>query len=311
MVIGLYAAAEARRYRLGALTVAIAGLYLLLVVRVLMPYLAGGFPYPYVSLGYGWLGATPTAALGRLVGDPWWVVQELYRLGAIQALVLHLLPFAFTPLASWRGLILLLPLGYLVLHLHSHTLSYHHAYRAATLAGLAAVEGVRTLRLRVLPALPGRTGEAGLAILMLSLAAGTHVWAAYSPASRNLDWREFAAGPRERAMRAAMARVPPGGRVTASRVYLTHLAPTRTVDCVWEHVDVRDGVAPVGLVCVDTGAPLDSEYVLLTDERRGSVFRRVSGSPAYALVFERRGTVLYRRVDGQGAPSPGAVPTRP
>jgi uncharacterized membrane protein len=311
MAVGLYAIAATRRHWLGALTVAIAGTYLVLVVRVVMPYLAGGFPYPYVSLGYGWLGPTPAAALGRLVGDPWWVVQELYRVGAIQALALHLLPFAFTPLASWRGLILLLPLGYLVLHLHAHTLSYHHAYRAATLAGLAAVEGVRTLRLRMLAARPGRTPETGLAALMLALAVTTHVGAAYSPVSRHFDRREFSSGPRERAMRAAMAAVPPAGRVTASRIYLTHLAPTRTVDCIWEHVDIREAAAPVGLVCVDTGAPMDSEYVLLTDVRRGSVFRRVSDSPAYALVFERRGTVLYRRVGGPAKAASGTGLTRP
>jgi uncharacterized membrane protein len=308
MAIGLYAVAETRRYWLGALTVAIAGAYLALVVRVVMPYLAGGFPYPYVGLGYGWLGATPAEALRRLVGDPLGVVGHLTEQGAVRALALHLLPFAFTPLVSWRGLILLTPLIYLVFHLHAHTLSYHHAYRAAALAGLAAVEGVRVLRHHVLPRIPGGLAEPALATAILLLATGTHVLAAYSPVSRNFDPREFTVGPRERAMRGAMRRVPPGRRVTASRVYLTHLAPTRTVDCVWEHIDVREGAAPVGLVCIDTGAPMDSEYVLLTDERRGSVFRRVSDSGAYSLVFERQGTVLYRRVDRQAEAGPSAPP---
>ncbi len=299
--VGVYAALERRRVWLGIATIAIAGAYLFLVLWVLMPYWAGGFPYPYITRGYGWLGPTPSAALLRLVTEPRWVVERLSEMGALHGLLLQLLPFAFTPLVSWRGLIFLVPVGQLVLHAHTSasTLTYHHAYRAAILAGLAAVEGVRQLRISIFPRLPARVGPVVVGGLLASLTVATHLWAAYSPISREFDWAEFQAGPRERAMRQAMEMVPPGSRVSASRVYMTHLVPSREFECVWEHVEIRDGSDPAGLWCDDTEAPLSADYVLLTDEPpEAAEVRRLRDSGVYAPVFERLGTVLFRRAGG-------------
>lgn len=291
MTVGLYAILARRRYGIGGLTVLLAAAYFVVVIYVVMPALAGGLPYPYTALGYGWLGPTPSAAVRRLLTEPLWVIQQLADRGAIRGLLLHLLPFAFTSLVSWRGLLFLLPLSYLLLY----DLDYHHAYWVATLAGLAAVEGVLLLRRGLPLRLAGLSGDALLAGIVALSAVGTHVQAAYSPVARAFKWSEFTAGPKERAMREALAMIPAGSRVTASRIYLTHLAPTHEVECVWEHVEVRRGSEPAGLWCRDWDRPVESEFLLLVDPGDTPEIRQILAGEQYGAVFAHPGVALLQQ----------------
>jgi len=131
--------------------------------------------------------------------------------------------------------------------------------------------------------------------MILALAVGTHVWAGYSPISRAFNAREFTAGPRERAMRAALALVPSGSQVSASRIYLTHLAPTHTVECVWEWIEVREGATPAGLWCTDWDRPLESEYLLLVEPRDSPKMGQLLASEQYGVRFLQHDVVLLQR----------------
>jgi len=301
MAVGAYAWLGLGRRPLGWITLGICAAYLPLMILVVIPALGEGTSYPYIAHGYGWLGRTPREALGRVISEPGAVLERLRAMGGLRGLTLQLLPFAFTPLASWRGLLLLLPVGYLALHPHASPLAYHYGYWAAAMTGLAAVEGVRQLKDRLAGLRSQGLARAGLALLggvILILAVGAHVQAGYSPVARAFDWREFTAGPRERAMRMALEQIPPESRVTASRVLLTHLVPFAEVECPWEYVEVREEAGHPGLGCRDRGAPVTSEYLLVVDPRDSPAMRWLLASGEYGTIFLQRDVALLRR----GAP---------
>ena len=295
--IGLLAWLGHGRRMIGATTIVLSVTYMAVVLWVVLPHLpGGGGEFLHFRTGYGWLGNSPSEALRTLLSNPITVLQRIHEMGGTWGTFMHLAPFAFLSLASWQGLIVLIPLSYLLLHGHSVALAYQYAYRAAAIAAPSAIEGVRQLRTNLFSRFP--SAERVLGAIMLALVLGLHVWVGYSPLSRHFNWDEFRSGPRERAMRKAMALIPPRSRVSASRVYFTHLVPLHEVDCIWEHVEVRGGPDSLGVWCVDTDRPVQSEYLLLTDEDPDSpTFRRVAEGGLYAPIFSRYGTTLFHRVD--------------
>jgi len=297
--VGLYAALALRHRWLGVVTMSLAAGYLAFVTQVVFPLLGEGLPYPYVASGYSWLGASPGAVLRTLFTDPLGVVQRLDQMDTLRGLLMHLLPFAFLPFASWRGLIFAATVLYMSFHDNAAHLSYHYSYRAAMLIALGSVEGLHALRQYFHQYASRQLIDAIAALAIASLALGAHIWDGYSPISRHFNRAEFTPGPRERAMRKAMALIPPGARVSASRIYMTYLIPTRDLECTWDRVEVGDGAGTLGLWCSDTQAPVTADYLLLTDEPPDNEkFQRVTGSPGYDVRFHRLTTILLQRREG-------------
>lgn len=110
--IGIVVALHRDR-KAGTITAVVGLAYAIVAVFVLQPYYAGG-AHPHIE-SLAVFGDTPSSALGGLITQPFRAIQELFREGNFQALVVLLAPVAFLPVVAPRYLLPVVPLQALYL----------------------------------------------------------------------------------------------------------------------------------------------------------------------------------------------------
>ena len=218
VVIGLLIAFRGDR-RIGLGVSAISLGWYVIATRVVIPWQNGIGPF-YDSF-FGTLGSTPTEVGFNVVRHPgatWDVLRHKDRANYLWNM---LGPLAFVPLLSPSTFAIALPmLAVDLLTSFPYARNAHFHYSALVLVGLviATVEGVARL-----PTIQLRRGLVGV-LVVTSLAAS--VAAGPLPISREYrkGWWPLHSDPRQATNEAAIRAVPADAAVSASYIYVPHLA---------------------------------------------------------------------------------------
>jgi uncharacterized membrane protein len=138
--------ATAERW-IGAVTSATAALYLILVMKVIIPAFQphATVGWTYVSR-YAHLGGSVSEILRTMALHPFDVLAASFAVYKLETLVLLFLPLGLLPLLGWRALLVALPsLGYTYLSARPNQFVIQHQYFSPALGWLlvAAVQGLR------------------------------------------------------------------------------------------------------------------------------------------------------------------------
>jgi len=132
--------------RAGAVTLAAAAVYFVLVMKALLPAFQGpgdaGWAY---GARYAHLGESPIEVLRTLLLHPIDALTSSWRPYKLETLAYLFLPLGLLPLLGWRGLIVALPcLAYNFLSNRWHQFDIHHHYFAPALGFLVigAIQGL-------------------------------------------------------------------------------------------------------------------------------------------------------------------------
>ena len=218
VVIGLLIAFRGDR-RIGIGVSAGSLVWYVVATRVVIPWQNG--IGPFYDTFFGTLGTTPSGVVYNVVRHPvaaWKVVDHRDRYEYLW----HMLgPLAFVPLLSPSSLAIALPmLAVDLLTSFPYARDAHFHYSALVLVGLiiATVEGVARL-----PTINAR--RALVAVILATSVFATVAWGP-SPISREYHngWWPLQVDPHQAANEAAMREVPATAAVSASYIYVPHLA---------------------------------------------------------------------------------------
>lgn len=218
VVIGLLIAFRGdRRIGLGVSAGSLA--WYVVATRVVIPWQNGIGPF-YDSF-FGTLGTTPSGVAYNVVRHPgaaWDVVRHHDR---VEYLWRMLGPLAFVPLLSPSTLMIAVPmLAVDLLTSFPYARDAHFHYSALVLVGvmIATVEGVARLP-------TARTRRALVVAILASSIVATVAWGP-SPISREYHrgWWPLQSDPRQAVNEAAVRAVPANAAVSASYIYVPHLA---------------------------------------------------------------------------------------
>lgn len=297
--IGLYAIAAHRRARLGAVTIAVAALYLASVKLFAMPDPALLMRNSEQSYEYGsyFSGLSGTGGVGgilaSLFANPVYVVMHLFKEARVFYVAVLLVPLAFLPLLAGRRWVLL---GYGMIFIlltsreAAYSIGFHYA--ATALPGLFALTPAGAARLAAIfertRSVPREQTFAGLgaaivvAGLFVSAAFGAFLpnasfKAGFYPLVRELDARQQSEWE---AFVELTRAIPPDAPLTASGFALPHFAARERLYHLSD-VDESDWVV------VRTNGLARHETEGLRALRRDTA--------RWELVGERGGTVVFRR----------------
>ncbi len=288
-MLGLwYAVARGRRRWGAAICAAGAGASAVAIALVIPHYNAGASSAFYGR--YSEVGGSAGGILKTALTDPTRVLSAVFDHGGAWYLLDLLLPLLLLPLAA--PLLALTALPELAINLLSSTptqTSVHFHYTAAILPPLLAsaiLGAARLSRRRELD--PGRIATLAVVAALISgwWLGPIPLWR-YVPGGETLKARAAEISAHDRVAAEAVALVPDGAVVSVSNSLGGHLSARRRVlsfpylqDATWVAVDERlPGYA-------DRNAPLP--YAT-----RIAALRR---NPAWRLVFERDGVLVFRRV---------------
>jgi uncharacterized membrane protein len=218
-VLGVFATLRGQR-RLGATLAVGAGLYVLLLVRVVFPWLnPGGYEYAYRL--YGDFATDLPGAVAHLA-RPGRLLARLATPGNGAYLLGLLLPAGFLPLLA-PGVLLLaaqLPLNMVSSWPYAHEIRYHYVAPVVPFVYLAAIAALERR------AAGGVGRRAGLLALAAGTIAGQLLYASPWLLPRGAGWwRGLARDASERAeVGALLAAVPAEASVSAQYRFLPHLA---------------------------------------------------------------------------------------
>ena len=274
-----------RRWLHGAAAVIVGLAAFVLIVGWIIPALNEGYGYRYTGT-FAYLGGIQGIALLALT-KPWRLLALLVSPAPkLRLVLLWLGPFAFLPLASPYGL-LLLPIAATRLlsatELH-WVADFHYSAPLAPILAMAAADGLARVSALVPGAAARRRTVAALAVLMLALCA---LLPSKLPFWRLLSPRWYVLSASDRAGGEALRVIPADASVTAQ-------------DAIVPHLSERAGIYPL------RAGPIATDYVIASrglsswphagwdeiarflDERRRS---------GYVSVFEREGWVVLARSD--------------
>ncbi|MCA9518216.1 MAG: DUF2079 domain-containing protein [Myxococcales bacterium] len=260
-VLALWAAVALRARRLAALVVVVGLAQAAVVLGVVLPamrppydpryFSTTGATTGYAFLGrYSHLGGSLGAMVGKLAGDPLYVVDHLMSGARLTNLLGLVLSFGGLALCSWAGLWLLLPTLEMLLANPGPMSGFQFYYGAVAFmfAPLAAVEGARRLLGGEGPRFLGAPGPRrvafGLGLVLLALLG----WHPTSFLASHNTYKPVTYTSHQAQAEVLMARIPEGARVSATGYQAVHLQPGR---------DVR--MFPYGLD--------DADYVLVDTQR--------------------------------------------
>ncbi len=305
-LLGAFAALRGQR-RLGALLVVGSGLYVLVVMGVVFPWLhPGGYVYGYRL--YGDFAADLPGALAHLA-RPDHLLERLATRANAAYLIGLLLPAGFLPLLA-PGILLLaaqLPLNLVSSWPYAHEIRYHYVAPVVPFVYLAAVAALARR-----PA-GGHGRRIGLGALVAGTLAGQLLFASPWLLPRGAGWwRGLARDAAERAeVGALLSVIPAEASVSAQYRFLPHLARRARL---FMFPDLGTGGLPQ-FVVLDLAVAGDREA-------EGEPRRRVRESCAEA-ARTGHGTALFRCGDlaprvlpsspstaRPAGPPPGAAPTR-
>src|SRR4030095_6061752 len=185
--------ATAERW-IGAVTTATAALYLILVMKVIIPAFQPHAPGGGTCVSrYAHLGGSVGEILRTMALHPFDVLAGSFAVYKLETLALLFLPLGLLPLLGWRALLGALPsLGYTYLSARPNQFVIQHQYFSPALGWLlvAAVQGLRVWvglwQQRGVPRLSLRWGRVGIALpLAVALLATIAVDARRKPIKPN------------------------------------------------------------------------------------------------------------------------------
>jgi uncharacterized membrane protein len=221
LVLGLIVAIRGNR-RVGLTTAIVAGVYYLLVTRVMLPLVTGETFYEQLYQG---IGGSPGHIVSNAIHDPSNITRRLSNQEAKHYLWQLVAPFGPAPLAAPGVGVIALPqllANLLSDYVWTRTIQVHYA--AVPVAGLtlAAVEGIALV--------PFRAARQLLVVAALSCAVlGATSWG-LSPIGEQHDRGYWSYDPSRLAVkRQALALIPAGASVSASYLLVPHLSHRRAI----------------------------------------------------------------------------------
>lgn len=237
---GAYVLLSKRDWKLGLGVLAGSLLAFAAIIQAAIPYFGGGRPYPYIAGRYGQVGGSPLGILRTLVSDPARIARVL-----LQPKKVYFVTGLFGPvlglsaLAGWASVVLLPTLGYLLLSSYEPQYSFTSQYSAPLIPLVLGTSILALARLREL------ARKRAMAAVMVS--SFFFSWAYGDlPFSRKFNPGQFQPETRYAAFLPALARIPPGARVSAENGFPSHLSERRYIyDYGYE------GVQDAGWVVLD------------------------------------------------------------
>ncbi|AKV01028.1 hypothetical protein AKJ09_07691 [Labilithrix luteola] len=285
-VFGAYLWLLGNRRAFATKLMVVAAIYLAAVHVVFMPALRGTAPYVFDDRYLGLLRAGTTgkgAMIGTIVTNPAYTLRYIVAsLEKWEYVVEILIPVAFMPIFGRRALLLLVP-GFLFSMLSSFTAQYdiHFHYAApvlpflyvVTLAGLVRFDDRMQLALVV---------GAFVSTCLLGGKVGVNPVLNPRTAQATLDARIGRYGDDARAIRAAVAQVPPDACVRATGHLLTPIAHRKGAFivpwgkfCDWALIDIDASNLP---------SSCQSERAYLLEHLRSNEFGVVYGDRNVVLI---------------------------
>ncbi|MDQ4131063.1 MAG: DUF2079 domain-containing protein [Actinomycetota bacterium] len=280
-----------RRWRQGAITLAIGVVWFLLTTKLFIPLLADGRPYRHWN--YRQFGDDLPEALANIASYPGLFFDVL--LGSpekLRALWYFFVPFLCLTVAS-PLVILTVPL-LLEKMLSTNPFMWgtelHYSLTIAPVIVMGAAAGLHNLlrlpgveRLRAVGLRPPTLAAAATAVILFAnawIATGFPLWSLTDP-----DF--YRRSPADRVVQRALAKVPPQASVAAQIDVLPHL--TRRKEAYW----LRPGVPATEYIVAEPG-----DYFTLAYPRARFVDRQrlvLEKSDRYTPIFSEGGWVVLRR----------------
>jgi uncharacterized membrane protein len=287
-----------RRWLHGALATAVGfGAFALIVGRI-MPAFAGGGGYRFAD-SFAYLGGIQGIAL-LAVTKPWRLLALLVSPAPkLRLVLLWLGPFAFLPLASPYGL-LLLPIAATRLlsatELHWFA-DFHYSAPLAPILAMAAADGLARVSAFIASEPARRRAVLALALVMLGLCS---LLPSKLPFWRLLSPRWYLLTASDRTGREALRLIPAEASVAAQDAIVPHLSRREQIYPLRASTRATDYVVASQELSCWPHASWDEIAALLAEKRRAG----------YTTVFERGGWLVLGRpavprpASGQEAPGP-------
>jgi uncharacterized membrane protein len=280
--------------RIGLATAAVAGLWFLVAMEVVLPGFSDAAPFFYVN--YAEIGSTPWGVAREAVQHPGRIAERLAGEDNRTYLAQLFAPVAMLPVAALPTLLVAAPVlaANLLSSLpYSRQIMWHHA--AVVLAGiiLATIEGVRRL---------GRGTRARRWLIGLALANGLVATLAWGPGPQLAfgDLRSALSDARGDAKRAALARVPDDTSTSASYALVPHLTHRRDI---YEFPEPWRRVNFLGVPGEGLPDPRRVVWIVVDRQTLGpesqAVLRSLLGRE-FAVRYQRDDVVVAERVRPRG-----------
>lgn len=217
LFVGVFFLAR-KKWKVGIITTTLALIYLVLVLKVFMPSLAGGELLRFDR--YYNLGATPGEAIKNVLTDPTLVAETIFTLPKIKYLLVLFLPVAFLPFFSGSAFLLLIPgLAENLLTYFPLQFSGTYQYDSLLISGIfvATVYGLNN----IIRKWPFREGLIKW-ILIATMAIGFLARSPVSPVTFPIEL--FKANPTWEAYRKIVNMVPDGVSIAAPTNLIPHLS---------------------------------------------------------------------------------------
>jgi uncharacterized membrane protein len=279
--------------RIGVLTSALAVVWFVVAMEVVLPGFGDAAPFFYVN--YAEIGSTPWGVMREAVQHPVRLAERLAGEDNLTYLAKLFAPVAMLPLAALPTLLVAAPVlaANLLSSLpYSKQIMWHHA--ALVLAGiiLATIEGVRRLGHRT------RARHWLIGLALLNGVAATLAWGP-APELASGDLRFALSDASVDAKRAALSRVPDDASASASYAFVPHLAHRRDIyefPEPWRRVNW--GVRGEGLHDPRRVAWIVIDRQTLGPESRAVLRSLLAGQ--FAVRYERGAVVVAERVRPRG-----------
>jgi uncharacterized membrane protein len=289
VVAGLGIWYAVRRNRRTGVAVAVAGAVVSgLAIGVVVPHYNDGADSSFYGR-YDAIGGSAGGIAKTVATHPWRILEQAFQGGDVHYLLHLLLPLGL--LLALSPLVLVAALPELALNVLSATptqTSIHFHYVAGAIAPLviATVLGAAALRRR----LPARAGSIAATVVVLGLVANWKLGAVplwgFVPGGEDYQKADWHVTAHDRLAEEAIALVPAHVVVSATNSLGAHLSARRRVlswpklsDATWVAADeTRSSYT-------DRVAPLPTAATLV----------RLRENPAWKLVFERDGVLVFRR----------------
>jgi uncharacterized membrane protein len=283
--------AVSRRRRLAGAAIAVAGLaWTLLAVRVVMPHFNDGVASSFYSR-YSEVGGSPGGVLRTAVHDPGVLFETVFSHSGAHYLLQLLVPlgglFLLAPLAAAAAL------PELAINLLSATppqRSIHFHYTAAEIPPLVVASVLGTAR--VARRWPGAVAPVASGAVALALFANYRLGAiplwSMLPGGEDYQARAASVSRHDEIAARALRLIPSGVPVAATNSLGAHLSARRRV-LSFPFVEDADWIA-----ADETQPGYSDRIAYLPTAVQLSWLRR---NPAWRLVFEQDGVLVFKRVD--------------
>ena len=295
-VLAMYAWWIAGWRRLGAAAVVVSGMWLVVLLKVIMPSFVTFHRFEPLWTLYSWLGDSSTVradpvdaarrVLTHLLDVPVPAVVQLFASFGV---------VAFVSSAAWGLLLGFLPT--FLTNTYPAGLIYHHAYPAIAVAAVAAIEGARRLDSHLSSHPRVRLGV----VLAAPLAAlSLHAVFGYSPLTRSFAWSEYWPTLHTRALWATLGMVPSNASLAGDRLLAIHRFVGRPPGCTY--VSLSSAAGTPELWCGDTWrAPLADSFLLIDRPRPTPELQYLLTDSPYGLVRYQQDIALFQRGAGRSA----------